>query len=195
MEQEKVSELKNLYPLLRQDDEQTRKEIINGNWRDRLAGRGMNQRSYNKFVKALGYHCLTTLNHPLWLLTQDKRAFITSPGNIIRSLPTQIQKYLVKGRISRHATFKDFSAVAKQSYKQQRSAFFNLHNIDGYTALIITSLVQRIIWKKRDTEHSKNLIDNLFEELFVERFPLQKRNILAYKNALFLNQNLDDKIS
>ena len=102
---------------------------------------------------------------------------------------------LVKGRISRHATFKDFSAVAKQSYKQQRIAFFNLHNIDGYTALIITSLVQRIIWKKRDTENSKNLIDNLFEELFIERFPLQKRNILAYKNALFLNQNLDDKIS
>ncbi len=145
MEQEEVSELKNLYPLLRQDDDQTKKEIINGDWRNRLAGRGMNQRSYNKFVKALGYHCLTTLNHPLWLLTQDKRAFITSPGKIIRSLPAQIQKHLVKGKISRHATFKDFSSVAKQSYRQQRSAFLNLQNIDGYTALIITSLVQRII--------------------------------------------------
>jgi hypothetical protein len=195
MEEENVTELKKIYPLLRQGDEQTKKEIINGDWRNRLAGRGMNQQSYNKFVKALGYHCLATLNHPLWLLAQDKRTFITSPGKIIRNLPDKIQKHLVKGKISRHATFKDFSAVAKQSYKQQRNAFFNLHNIDGYTALIITSLVQRIIWKKRDTENLKNLITNLFQELFVERFPLKKQNILAYKTVLFLDQNLDEKTS
>ncbi len=193
MEQEEVKELKKLYPLLNQDDEQTKKEIINGNWRNRLAGRGMNQQSYNKFVRALGYHCLPTLNHPLWLLAQDKRIFIKSPGKIIRSLPTQIQKHLVKGKISRKATFKDFSAVAKQSYKQQRKAFFNLHNIDGYTALLITSLIQRIIWKKGSTENSKNLATDLFEELFIERFPLKNRDILAYKVALLLNQNIDDK--
>ena len=187
-----MNELKKLYPLLKQDDEQTKKEIINGNWRNRLAGRGMNQQSYNKFVRALGYHCIPVLNHPLWLLAQDKRIFINSPGEIIRNLPIQIQKHLVKGKISENATFKDFSAIAKQSYKQQRNAFFNLHNIDGYTALIITSLIQRIIWKKDSTEETQKLATDLFQELFIDHFPLKKQNILAYKILLFLNQNLDE---
>lgn len=195
MEQKEVNELKNLYPLLKQDDEQTKKEIINGDWRSRLAGRGMNQYSYSKFVRALGYSCISSLNHPLWLLAQDKRLFIKSPGKIIRKLPIHIQKHLVIGQIRKDATFKDLRHIAKQSYKQQRKFFYNLHDIDGYTALIITTLIQRIIWKTDSTTNSESLANDLFHELFIERFPLKKQNVLAYKIVLFLNQNLNDQTS